>query len=152
MEHQKHGTWCSSFLIQTILLWEIGQAHGEIVSWPWRMKWRLMVLSEQQQHCFLLICQYHRLEWCVRNYGSCLLWVMSTEILVDIAVDIAIDTRLIVSRHSVDSRPTLSRQSVDTRSTLGRQSVDIAVDSRSIVGRHSVETRSIVVPDVSRPI
>ena len=44
-------------------------------------------------------------------FGSCLLWVMSTEI-----------------------------------------SVDIAVDSRSIVGRHSVEIRSIVVPDVSRPI
>ena len=62
--------------------------------------------------------------------GSCLLWVMSTEISVDIAVDIA----------------------VDTRSIVGRQSVDIAVDSRSIVGRHSVETRPIVVPDVSRPI
>ena len=73
--------------------------------------------------------------------GSCLLWVMSTEISVDIAVDIAVDTRSIVGRHSVDSR-----------STLGRQSVDIAVDSRSIVGRHSVETRPIVVPDVSRPI
>ena len=58
--------------------------------------------------------------------GSCLLWVMSTEILVDIAVD--------------------------TQSIVGRQSVDIAVDSRSIVGRHSVETRPIVVPDVSRPI
>ena len=45
--------------------------------------------------------------------GSCLLWVMSTEISVDIAVDIGVDTRSIVGRHSVD----------------------IAVDSRSIVGR-----------------
>ena len=52
--------------------------------------------------------------------GSCLLWVMSTEISVDIAVDIAIDTRSIVGRHSVDSPSTLDRQSVDTRSTLGR--------------------------------
>ena len=69
--------------------------------------------------------------------GSCLLWVMSTEISVDIAVD---------------SRSTLGRQSVDTRSIVGRQSVNIAVDSRSIVGRHSVKTRPIVVPDVSRPI
>ena len=69
--------------------------------------------------------------------GSCLLWVMSTEI----SVDIAVDTRSIVGRHSVNSR-----------SILGRQSVDIAVDSRSIVGRHSVETQPIVVPDVSRPI
>ena len=59
-----------------------------------------------------------------RALGSCLLWVMSTEISVDIAVDIAVNTRSIVGRHSVDSR-----------STLGRQSVDIAVDSRSIVGR-----------------
>ena len=56
--------------------------------------------------------------------GSCLLWVMSTEISVDIAVDIAVDSRSIVGR-----------QSVDTRSTVGRQSVDIAVDSRSTVGR-----------------
>ena len=30
-----------------------------------------------------------------RKYGSCLLWVMSTEILVDIAVDIAVDSRSI---------------------------------------------------------
>ena len=83
-----------------------------------------------------------------RRNGSCLLWVMLTEI----SVDIAVDTRSIVGRHSVDSRSILGRHSVDSRSTLGRQSVDIAVDSRSIVGRHSVETRSIVVPDVSRPI
>ena len=53
------------------------------------------------------------------NFGSCLLWVMSTEISVDIAVDIAVDTW-----------STVGRQSVDTRSTLGRQSVDIAVDSQ----------------------
>ena len=51
-----------------------------------------------------------------RNMGSCLLWVMSTEI----SVDIAVDTRSIVGRHSVDSRSTLDRQSVDSRSTLGR--------------------------------
>ena len=38
---------------------------------------------------------------------------------------------------------------VDTRSVVGRHSVDIAVNSRSIVGQHSVETQSIVVPDVS---
>ena len=47
--------------------------------------------------------------------------------LTDIAVDIAVDTRSVVGRHSVD----------------------VAVDSRSIVGRHSVETQSIVVQDVS---
>ena len=35
--------------------------------------------------------------------GSCLLWVMSTEISVDIAVDIAVDSRSIVGRQSVDS-------------------------------------------------
>ena len=33
-----------------------------------------------------------------RKHGSCLLWVMSTEISVDIAVDIAVDTRSTVSR------------------------------------------------------
>ena len=76
-----------------------------------------------------------------RDHGSCLLWVMSTEISVDIAVDIAVDTRSTVGRYSVDTRSIVGRQSVDTRSILGRQSVDIAVDSRSIV-----------VPDVSRPI
>ena len=41
--------------------------------------------------------------------GSCLLWVMSTEISVDIVVDIAVDTRSIVGRHSVDSRSTVGR-------------------------------------------
>ena len=45
--------------------------------------------------------------------GSCLLWVMST----DISVDIAVDTRSIVGRHSVDSRSILGGHSVDTRST-----------------------------------
>ena len=30
-----------------------------------------------------------------KNFGSCLLWVMSTEISVDIAVDIAVDSRSI---------------------------------------------------------
>ena len=49
--------------------------------------------------------------------GSCLLWVMSTEISV---YDMAVNTRSIVGRHSVDSRSTLGRQSVDTRSTLSR--------------------------------
>ena len=33
--------------------------------------------------------------------GSCLLWVMSTEI----SVDIAVDSRSIVGRHSVETRP-----------------------------------------------
>ena len=60
-----------------------------------------------------------------------LLWVMSTEI----AVDIAVDTRSTVGRYSVDTRSIVGGHSVDTRSILGRQSVDIAVDSRSIVGR-----------------
>ena len=45
----------------------------------------------------------------LRIDGSCLLWVMSTEISVDIAVDIAVDTRSIVGRHSVDSRSILGR-------------------------------------------
>ena len=64
-------------------------------------------------------------------FGSCLLWVMSTEI----SVDIAVDSRSIVGRQSVDSRSIVGRYSVDTRSTVGRQSVDIAIDSRSTVGR-----------------
>ena len=71
----------------------------------------------------------------IRYFGSCLLWVMSTKISVNIAVDIAVDSRSILGRHSVDSRSILGRQSVDTRSRLGRQSVDIAVDRRLIVGR-----------------
>ena len=45
--------------------------------------------------------------------GSCLLWVMSTEISVDIAVDIAVEI-------AVDSRSIVGRQSVDTRSIVGR--------------------------------
>ena len=73
--------------------------------------------------------------------GSCLLWVMSTEIAVDIAVDFAVDTTSIVGRYSVNSRSILGQHSVDSRSI-----------QRSIVGRQSVESRSIVVPDVSRPI
>ena len=39
--------------------------------------------------------------------GSCLRWVMSTEISVDMAVDIAVDSRWIVGRQSVDSRSTV---------------------------------------------
>ena len=84
----------------------------------------------------------------ISKIGSCLLWVMSTEI----SVDIAVDTQSIVGRHSVDSRSTLGRYLVDTGSILNWHSVDIAVDSRSIVSRHSVETQLIVVPDVSQPI
>ena len=49
-----------------------------------------------------------------------LLWVMSTEI----SVDIAVHTRSTVGRYSVDTRSIVGRQSVDTRSTLGRYSVD----------------------------
>ena len=59
--------------------------------------------------------------FCCRQDGSCLLWVMSTEI----SVDIAVDTRSIVGRHLVDSQSILGRRSVDTRSTLARHSVDI---------------------------
>ena len=44
------------------------------------------------------------------------------------------------------------RQSVDSQSTVRRQSVDTWSIQHSLVGRYSVETRSIVVPDVSRPI
>ena len=45
----------------------------------------------------------HRLYRCLQSLsakfaGSCLLWVMSTEISVDIAVDIAVDSRSIVGR------------------------------------------------------
>ena len=54
--------------------------------------------------CFLLI-------YGPRQSGSCLLWVMSTEISVDTAVDIAVDTRSIVGRHSVDTRSTVGRYS-----------------------------------------
>ena len=46
------------------------------------------------------------------KYGSCLLWVMSTEI----SVDIAVDTRSTVGRYSVDTRSILGRRSVDSRS------------------------------------
>ena len=60
--------------------------------------------------------------------GSCLLWVMSTEISVDIAVDIAVDTRSIVDQYSVDSlshyRPTIDRLSTDHRPTIDRLSTD----------------------------
>ena len=49
-----------------------------------------------------------------------LLWIMSTEI----SVDIAVDTRSTVGRYSVDNRSIVGRHSVDTRSTLGRYSVD----------------------------
>ena len=46
----------------------------------------------------------------------------------DLSVDIAIDSRSTLGRHSVDI-------AVDSRSIVGRHSVDIAVDSWSIVGR-----------------
>ena len=74
--------------------------------------------------------------------GSCLLWVMSTEISVDVAVDIAVDSRSTVGRHSVDTRSTLGRHSVDTRSILGRYSGQWSVDSRSTLGRDTVNSRS----------
>ena len=38
-----------------------------------------------------------------RKEGSCLLWVVSTEI----SVDIAVDTRSIIGRQSVDTRSTV---------------------------------------------
>ena len=62
---------------------------------------------------------------------SCLLWVKSTEISVNIVLDIAVDTRSIVGRYAVD-----------TRSIRGWQLVDIAVDSRSTLGRDMVDSRS----------
>ena len=62
------------------------------------IKWRLRHWS--QKFCIT-----------VRSDGSCLLWVMSTEISVDIAVDIAVDTRSTVVRHSVDTRSTVGRYS-----------------------------------------
>ena len=43
------------------------------------------------------------------HFGSCLLWVMLTEISVDIAVDIAVDSRSIVGRWSVDGRSIVGR-------------------------------------------
>ena len=59
-------------------------------------------------------------------------------------------------RQSVDTRSIqrsiVGRHSVDSQSTLGRYSSRQSVETLMIVGRHSVETRSIVVPDVSRPI
>ena len=58
--------------------------------------------------------------------------VGNVDIVGDIAVDIEVDTRSIVGRHSVDSRSTLGRQLVDTRSTLGRYSVD----TQSTLGRY----------------
>ena len=50
----------------------------------------------------------------ISKIGSCLLWVMSTEI----SVDIAVDTQSIVGQHSVDSRSTVGRYLVDTGSIL----------------------------------
>ena len=78
----------------------------------------------QSETSQLINCEFFTHSYIRNKIGSCLLWVMSTEI----SVDIAVDTRSIVGRHSVDSRSTLGRQSVDTQSTLGRHSVD----SRSI--------------------
>ena len=54
----------------------------------------------------------------ISKIGSCLLWVMSTEI----SVDIAVDTQSIVGQHSVDTWLIFSRHRVDTRLTLGRYS------------------------------
>ena len=74
----------------------------------------------------------------ISKIGSCLLWVMSTEI----SVDIAVDTQSIVGRHSVDSRSTLGWYLVDTGSILDWHSVDIAVDSQSTLGWDTVDSRS----------
>ena len=90
----------------------------------------------------------------VKTVGSCLLWVMSTEISVDIAVDIAVDTRSIVGRQSVDSeidyrprhiwndyRPCLDRVSTHYR-PLYRPAVDrVSTEYRPTVDRLSTECR-----------
>ena len=76
--------------------------------------------------------------------GSCLLWVMSTEISVDIAVDIAVDTRSIVDRYSADSlshyRPTIDRLSTDHRPTIDRPSIDY----RPTIDRLSTDCRPTI--------
>ena len=43
-------------------------------------------------------CELAKCKLCSTVVGSCLLWVMSTDISVDIAVDIAVDSRSIVGR------------------------------------------------------
>ena len=53
---------------------------------------RLVSLTVFQSSLFLFV---HLIQCLRRIDGSCLLWVMSTEISVDIAVDIAVDTRSI---------------------------------------------------------
>ena len=82
---------------------------------------------------------------------SCLLQVVSTDLLVDIVVDIAVDSRSTLGPNSVDiaveSRSTVSRQLVDSRSIVGRQSfnsqltvaqqsVDRGIDYRPSIGRY----------------
>ena len=78
-------------------------------------------------------------------YGSCLLWVMSTEI----AVDIAVDTRSIVVRHSVDSRWILGQHSVDSQSIYHRHMTDSK--ARCVV-EISTDTRPIVYLTIDRPL
>ena len=67
---------------------------------------------------------------------------MSTEISVDIAVDIPLDTRSIVGRHSVDRRSIHDRQAVETRSTVSRYGSRWSVDSRSTLGRDTINNSS----------
>ena len=91
-----------------------------------------------------------------RNFGFCLLQVVSTDLSVDIAVDSRSTLGRYSGRQSVDTRSIVSRDwvniAVDSRSRLGRYSSRQSVEIQTIVGRHSVETRSMVVPDASRPI
>ena len=61
-------------------------------------------LGRGKSHKCFKICD----EYC-RQKGSCLLWVMSTEISVDIVVNIAVDSRSIVGRQSVDIRSIVGR-------------------------------------------
>ena len=83
------------------------------------------------------------------KFGSCLLWVMSTEISVDIAVDIAVDSRSIVGRQSVDGWSIVGRQSVDSRSIVGRQSVDSEIDYRPSIGRYFDDAPRLTIGHMS---
>ena len=104
----------------------------------WLFPCKVLITFQMKYFCYKFMVfwvswYYERQDLQDNILGSCLLWVMSTEILVDIAVDIAVDTRSTVGRYSVDTRSIVGRHSVDSPSILGRHSVD----TRSTLGRHS---------------
>ena len=70
------------------------------------------------------------------KFGSCLLWVMSTEISVDKAVNIAVDSRSIVGRWSVDSRSIVGRQSVNSEIDYWRKVGKVSVNEKLYRPRH----------------